>query len=82
MSAAEAVGGSVREHRGGAGPATRPRQSQGTMGASWRLLRSEMRLILGRRRNKAGVLVLAAVPGAAGDRAAGIRPGSEGGGPT
>lgn len=65
MSAAEAtgVGGSLPDATGatGAGGAA-PRQSQGTLGASWRLLRSEMRLILGRRRNKAGVLVLAAVP--------------------
>jgi ABC-2 type transport system permease protein len=33
-----------------------------TRGASLRLLRSEMRLIVGRRRNQAGLLVLAAVP--------------------
>ncbi len=61
MSAAEAVSGSVRDATGGGGPAA-PRQSQGVLGASWRLLRSEMRLILGRRRNKAGILVLAALP--------------------
>ncbi len=32
------------------------------VGASFRLLRSELRLIVGRRRNQAGLLVLAAVP--------------------
>jgi ABC-2 type transport system permease protein len=32
------------------------------VGATWRLLRSELRLIAGRRRNRAGVLVLASVP--------------------
>jgi ABC-2 type transport system permease protein len=34
----------------------------GTLRASVRLLRSELRLIVGRRRNQAGMLVLAAVP--------------------
>ncbi len=33
-----------------------------TVGASWRLLRSELRMITGRRRNQAGLLVLASVP--------------------
>ncbi|MEI6363218.1 MAG: ABC transporter permease subunit [Actinomycetes bacterium] len=33
-----------------------------TVGASWRLLRSELRLVVGRRRNQAGLLVLASVP--------------------
>ena len=42
--------------------ATGHRAAQGTLAASARLLGSEMRLILGRRRNRAGVLVLAAVP--------------------
>ena len=37
-----------------------PRSS--VRGASLRLLRSELRLIMGRRRNQAGLLVLAAVP--------------------
>ena len=39
-----------------------PRTARGAVRASARLLGSEMRLILGRRRNRAGVLVLAAVP--------------------
>jgi ABC-2 type transport system permease protein len=38
-----------------------PRTSS-VLGASWRLLRSELRLIVGRRRNQAGLLVLASVP--------------------
>ena len=69
MSAAESTGvswrrgGSVRDAAGAPGPdSAGSRRSQGTPGASWRLLRSEMRLILGRRRNKAGILVLAALP--------------------
>jgi ABC-2 type transport system permease protein len=69
MSAAEstgvsdAVGGSVRDPAGAPGPnSAGSRRSHGTLGASWRLLRSEMRLILGRRRNRAGILVLAALP--------------------
>jgi len=33
-----------------------------TISASFRLLRSELRLIMGRRRNQAGILVLASVP--------------------
>ncbi len=40
---------------------TAPRQAR-TFAASFRLLRSELRLIAGRRRNQAGVLVLASVP--------------------
>jgi ABC-2 type transport system permease protein len=39
-----------------------PRVARPAAAASARLLGSEMRLILGRRRNRAGVLVLAAVP--------------------
>jgi ABC-2 type transport system permease protein len=62
MSAAEAASGSLRDAAGSRGPTVAPRQAQGVLGASWRLLRSEMRLILGRRRNKAGILVLAALP--------------------
>jgi ABC-2 type transport system permease protein len=42
--------------------APRTARTSSTVGASWRLLRSEMRLIVGRRRNQAGLLVLAAVP--------------------
>lgn len=56
MSAGEATG------VGGVLPGTVPRRARGTVTASWRLLRSEMRLILGRRRNRAGMVVLAAVP--------------------
>lgn len=58
MSAAEArtLGGPPRE----GGPD--PRVATGTLAASWRLLRSEVRLILGRRRNLAGLVVLASVP--------------------
>ena len=68
MSAAEASAGQPTAGAPGrsAAPAT-PRRgdartSRSTLSASGRLLRSELRLILGRRRNKAGVLVLAAVP--------------------
>ena len=54
-------------------PATTPRAPEdaagrpgrapsGTLRASVRLLRSELRLIMGRRRNQAGMLVLASVP--------------------
>jgi ABC-2 type transport system permease protein len=39
-----------------------PARRSSTLGASWRLLRSELRLIVGRRRNQAGLLVLASVP--------------------
>ncbi|MCU0284731.1 MAG: hypothetical protein MUD13_12710, partial [Candidatus Nanopelagicales bacterium] len=61
MSAAEVSGAAAAHPREAAAlPALeRPR---GVLGASWRLLRSEMRLILGRRRNQAGLVVLAAVP--------------------
>jgi ABC-2 type transport system permease protein len=58
MSAAEVVGAAPAEPE--VLPA--PRTSAGAVAASWRLLRSEMHLILGRRRNRAGILVLAAVP--------------------
>jgi ABC-2 type transport system permease protein len=58
MSAADVVGAVPAD----AEVATPPRTSAGTVAASWRLLRSEMRLILGRRRNRAGILVLAALP--------------------
>jgi ABC-2 type transport system permease protein len=64
MSAAEATGAPApapaHPREAAALPALeRPR---GVLAASWRLLRSEMRLILGRRRNQAGMLVLASVP--------------------
>jgi ABC-2 type transport system permease protein len=39
-----------------------PRRPAALLPASWRLLRSELRLIVGRRRNQAGMLVLASVP--------------------
>jgi ABC-2 type transport system permease protein len=39
-----------------------PRNPAGTVAASWRLLRSELRLIMGRRRNQIGMLVLASLP--------------------
>ncbi len=90
MSAADAASGvgtagaagSLRDVDGGAGPAgAEPRRSQGTLGASARLLRSEMRLILGRRRNKAGILVLAAVPVLLSIALRASDPSSEGGGP-
>ncbi|MCU0301422.1 MAG: ABC transporter permease subunit [Candidatus Nanopelagicales bacterium] len=64
MSAAEATGlsggGPAHPREAAALPALeRPR---GVLAASARLLRSELRLILGRRRNQAGLLVLASVP--------------------
>jgi ABC-2 type transport system permease protein len=55
MSAAEGIGAP-------AASATTARRRHGSVPASWRLLRSELRLIAGRRRNQAGVLVLASVP--------------------
>ncbi len=68
MSASEAVRGPGAGDLPGAGTVARtmtPAEDRTPMGparASWRLLRSELRLILGRRRNRAGILVLAAVP--------------------
>jgi ABC-2 type transport system permease protein len=50
MSAGEIAAGRAPQHRAS------------TFAASARLLRSEMRLIVGRRRNQAGMLVLASVP--------------------
>lgn len=44
------------------GLATPPTRGAGSLRASLRLLRSELRLIVGRRRNQAGMLVLASVP--------------------
>ncbi len=58
MSAADASAPARAESRGSA----RPAGGAGTVRASVRLLRSELRLIVGRRRNQAGMLVLAAVP--------------------
>ena len=66
-----------RPRRAGAAP----RRAQGTVGASWRLLRSEMRLILGRRRNRAGILVLAALPVLLSIALRASEPSSEGDGP-
>lgn len=57
MSAAEPT-----VHPRDALPEPAPRRRAGTAVASWRLLRSELRLIMGRRRNQAGMLVLASVP--------------------
>jgi ABC-2 type transport system permease protein len=62
-------------------PGAAPRRAQGTLGASWRLLGSEMRLILGRRRNRAGILVLAAVPVLLAIALRASDPASEGDGP-
>jgi ABC-2 type transport system permease protein len=58
-----------------------PRLAAGPLTASWRLLRSELRLIMGRRRNQAGLLVLASVPIllAVALRLAGPEEGGEGG---
>lgn len=53
MSVAESI--PAPSAHAGAGPAR-------TLRASLRLLRSELRLIMGRRRNQAGLLVLASVP--------------------
>ncbi len=58
-----------------------PRRAQGTILSSWRLLRSEMRLILGRRRNRAGILVLAALPVLLSIALRASDPSSEGDGP-
>lgn len=81
MSAAEAPGG-----RGSAGTATpagaEPRRAQGMVGASARLLGSEMRLIMGRRRNRAGLLVLASVPILLAIALRASAPSSDEGGPT
>ncbi|MGB7982570.1 MAG: ABC transporter permease subunit [Candidatus Nanopelagicales bacterium] len=60
MSAAE--GTPTQTTPTGSARAEDPRTGRGTLAASWRLLRSELRLILGRRRNQAGMLVLASVP--------------------
>lgn len=54
MSAADSAAGVLV-------PAEAP-VARGALGASLRLLRSELRLILGRRRNQVGLVVLAAVP--------------------
>lgn len=43
-------------------PSPAPGTAPGALRAGWRLLRSELRLIMSRRRNQAGMLVLAAVP--------------------
>jgi ABC-2 type transport system permease protein len=62
MSAADVRAGLPAEHpRDAAALPALPRPA-GVAPASWRLLRSELRLILGRRRNLAGLVVLAAVP--------------------
>jgi ABC-2 type transport system permease protein len=62
MSAAEVGAGLPVQHpRDDAALPALPRPA-GVLAASWRLLRSELRLILGRRRNQAGLVVLAAVP--------------------
>lgn len=58
------------------------RAPRGLVAASWRLLRSELRLIAGRRRNVAGVLVLASVPILIAVALAVSGPDSGGGGPT
>jgi ABC-2 type transport system permease protein len=57
MSAADPI-----LHPRDAGPPADPRRRAALLAASWRLLRSELRLIVGRRRNQAGMLVLASVP--------------------
>jgi len=83
MSAAEAsptrpvVDATTAAGAAGAGP----RRASGAIASSWRLLRSEMRLILGRRRNKAGILVLAAVPVLLAIALRASDPSSEGDGP-
>jgi ABC-2 type transport system permease protein len=58
MSAADASAPARAQQRQRA----RPARGAGTVRASVRLLRSELGLIVGRRRNKAGMLALAAVP--------------------
>jgi ABC-2 type transport system permease protein len=58
MSAADATAPALA----GQTERARPARGAGTVRASVRLLRSELGLIVGRRRNKAGMLVLAAVP--------------------
>ena len=63
MSAAEAGRGSATTvGQQAAAGAPGPRRAASPVVASWRLLRSELRLIMGRRRNQAGLLVLASVP--------------------
>ena len=57
MSAVEVGSGTAVDAGVGAGSAARPRRRWST-----RFLRSELRLIAGRRRNQMGLLVLAAVP--------------------
>lgn len=62
MSAADTAGTHPVPARAAGGAVGTPRTPRGTMPSSWRLLRSELRLIMGRRRNQAGLLVLASVP--------------------
>lgn len=47
---------------GATGSGELTRHTGGVLAASWRLLRSELRLIFGRRRNQGGLVVLAAIP--------------------
>lgn len=59
---AQAAGGASRVPTQAADGGTTPRTPRGAATSSWRLLRSELRLIMGRRRNQAGLLVLASIP--------------------
>ncbi len=60
--AGSATGPAMGSATGSATGATRPASLRGRRRPSTRLLRSELRLIAGRRRNQAGLAVLAAVP--------------------
>jgi ABC-2 type transport system permease protein len=61
MSAADPAGTKAPPTPTGGAPAP-GRTPRGAVPSSWRLLRSELRLVMGRRRNQAGLLVLASVP--------------------
>jgi ABC-2 type transport system permease protein len=63
MSAADASASGLEQSPAPAGATSSGAPAaRGAVGASARLLRSELRLILGRRRNQVGLVVLAAVP--------------------